>query len=114
MGRGNSGRGGGKERVNRRDKTSRLGNNRDGLSDAGRAARDRDPDGNFDFNDHAWSTNKPARLRQLPYQRSKPAAAPLRPLAFIFRSSRLQVSSTSRGALCARIEQLSKNSIFLP
>lgn len=56
MGRGNSGRGGGKERVNRRDKTSRLGNNRDGLSDAGRAARDRDPDGNFDFNDHAWST----------------------------------------------------------
>lgn len=56
MGSGNSGHGGGEERVNRRDKTSRVGNHRDGLSDAGRTARDRDPDGNYGFNDHAWSS----------------------------------------------------------
>lgn len=56
MGSGNSGRSSDESRVNSRDKTGRIGNNRDGLSDNGRTARDRDPDGNFGFNDHVWSS----------------------------------------------------------
>ncbi len=54
MGSGNSSGGG--DNVNQRDKTNRLGNNRDGLTDMGRSARDRDPDGYFGGNDHAWSS----------------------------------------------------------
>lgn len=54
MGSGNSSGGG--DSVNQRDKTGRLGNNRDGMTDTGRSARDRDPDGNFGFNDHTWSS----------------------------------------------------------
>lgn len=53
MGSGNSSGG---DNVNQRDKTSRLGNNRDGLTDQGRNARDRDPDGYFGGNDHTWSS----------------------------------------------------------
>ena len=54
-----SGWGGGRtsdeSRINRKEKKDRLGNKRDGLTDKGRAARDRDPDNNFDFNDHAFN-----------------------------------------------------------
>lgn len=54
MGSGNSSSGG--DNVNERDKTNRLGFERDGLTDMGRSARDRDPDGYFGVNDHTWST----------------------------------------------------------
>lgn len=54
MGSGNSSNGG--DNVNQRDKTNRLGFERDGLTDMGRGARDRDPDGLFGGTDHTWSS----------------------------------------------------------
>lgn len=58
MGSRGSGSSGGGARVVRETKTNRDGtrNIRDGLTDMGREARNRDQDYSFGVNDHAWST----------------------------------------------------------